>query len=82
MKAEITRIGNLQRLCIPKRLQQQAWLGDEVELRVENHRLVISSERCPRQGWEEAFRAAGSSVEDKFLLETRSSEFERKEWKW
>ena len=83
MKAELVQIGNSRGIRIPKSLIEQCALGDTVELRVENDCLVISSERKPRQSWEEAFRAAGPAVHDELLLEAAPpSEFDRKEWQW
>lgn len=83
MKAKLVRIGNSCGIRIPKPLIEQCGLGERVELRAENDCLVISPERRPRQGWEEAFREAGSAaVHDELLLEIRPSEFDRREWKW
>jgi len=83
MRAELVRIGNSRGVRIPKPLIEQCGLGHTVELRVENDCLVISPERRPRQGWEEAFRAAGPAVHDELLLETGDpNEFDRKEWQW
>lgn len=83
MRTELIRIGNSRGVRIPKPLIEQCGLDGTVELRVENDRLVISRERRPRQGWIEAFRAAGSSSGDELLFETMASnEFDRKEWKW
>jgi antitoxin MazE len=82
MKAKLVRIGNSCGVRIPKPLIEQCGLSEVVELRAENHCLVISPERRPRQGWEEAFRAAGSDVHDELLLEIGPNEFDRKEWKW
>ncbi len=85
MRAELVRIGNSRGVRIPKPLIEQCGLGHTVELRVENDCLVISPERRPRQGWEEAFRAAAptSAVHDELLLETGDpNEFDRKEWQW
>jgi len=83
LKADLIRIGNSRGVRIPKPVIEQCGLGERVELRVENHRLVISPERRARQGWEEAFRAAGPASHDELLLETtESNEFDRKEWRW
>jgi hypothetical protein len=39
--------------------------------------------RAPRQGWEEAFLAAGSAVQDELLLDAMpSNQFDREEWEW
>ena len=83
MRTELVRIGNSRGVRIPKPLIEQCGLGDTVELRVENDCLVISPERRLRQGWEEAFRAAGPAADDELLLETGApNEFDRKEWQW
>jgi len=83
MKTELVRIGNSRGIRIPKPLIEQCRLGNNVELRVENDSLVISPERRPRQDWEEAFRAAGSAINDEHMLETAApNEFDRKGWKW
>jgi antitoxin MazE len=83
MKTELVQIGNSRGIRIPKPIIEQCGLGDRVELRVQNDCLVISPERKPRQGWEEAFRAAGSSIDDELLLDgVKASEFDRKEWQW
>jgi antitoxin MazE len=83
MKADLIRIGNSRGVRIPKPVIEQCGLGESVELRVENRRLVISPERRARQGWEESFRAAGSSIDDELLLEmVGPNEFDRKEWRW
>jgi hypothetical protein len=56
---------------------------DTVELRIENSRLVIAQARVPREGWEEAFRAAGPSTHDELLLDTLPpNQFDREDWRW
>jgi antitoxin MazE len=83
MKTGLIRIGNSRGIRIPKPLIEQCGLGDSVELRVENHSVIISPERQPRLGWEKAFAKAGSSSGDELLLDgADSSEFDEKEWAW
>ena len=83
MKTELIRIGNSRGVRIPKPIIEQCGLGETVELRVEKDRVIISSERRPRHGWEEAFRAAGSSASDEILLDTIGpDQFERRGWEW
>jgi antitoxin component of MazEF toxin-antitoxin module len=58
-------------------------IGDPVELRVEQDRLIIASDRAPRQGWKEAFAATKSSAPDSLLLEALPpNEFDAEEWTW
>jgi antitoxin MazE len=83
MKAELVRIGNSRGIRIPKPIIEQCSLGDTVELQVHEGRLIISPERSPRQGWEAAFRDAGSSRRDPILLKSLpADEFDREEWEW
>jgi antitoxin MazE len=83
LKADLIRIGNSRGVRIPKPVIEQCGLGERVELRVENRRLVISPERQAREGWEKAFRAAGSASDDGLLLETvEPNDFDREEWRW
>jgi antitoxin MazE len=64
MRTNIIRIGNSQGVLIPKFLLEQSRLGTEVELEVENDRIVIRPVTHPRKGWEEIFRLAAQSEED------------------
>lgn len=83
MRTELVRIGNSRGVRIPKPFIEQCKLGEAVDLRIENDCIVISSERRPRHGWHEAFRAAGSSANDELLLErVEPNRFDHKEWKW
>jgi len=82
MKVELVRVGNSRGIRIPKPIIEQCGFEDTVELRVENDHLVIAPARLPREGWEEAFRAAGSSAHDELLLHVAASQFDREEWRW
>jgi antitoxin MazE len=82
MKAELVRIGNSRGIRIPKPLIDQCGFIKTVEIHVENDRLILSAERRPRQGWDEAFRAAGSSADDELLLDGVTNGFDREEWRW
>ena len=83
MKTELIRIGNSRGVRIPKTLIEQCGLGEKVDLRVENQRLIISPERRPREDWNEVFRAAAPVANDELLLEgIPSNRFDEKEWQW
>jgi antitoxin MazE len=83
MKIELIRIGNSRGIRIPKPLIDHCGLGDTVDLKLDGDRLVISPGRSPCEGWDEIFRAAGSSEKDELLLEPSApSEFDRSEWEW
>ena len=83
MKVKLVRIGNSRGIRIPKAILEQCGLREAAELRVEKDRLVIAREQRPRQGWEEAFLAAGPSSKDELLLEALpSNAFDREDWRW
>jgi hypothetical protein len=44
---------------------------------------VISSERLPREGWEDVFRAALPSAHEELLLDALPvNEFDGTDWQW
>ena len=47
----IVRIGNSRGIRVPKLLLDQADLPDEVELRLEPGRLVVTAAKRTRDGW-------------------------------
>ena len=84
MRTSIIRIGNSQGIRIPKVLLQQSHLGTEVELDVEDEKIVIRSASHPRQGWEEKFKLMTECSDDKIIDDDLSvqTEWEKEEWQW
>jgi antitoxin MazE len=67
VKTRIVRIGNSRGIRLQKVVLQRAQLSDEVELRVERGRIVISVASRPRAGWAEAARRMRARGEDQLL---------------
>jgi antitoxin MazE len=82
MKARIVRIGNSRGIRIPKPLLDQADLGDEVELTVVGHTIVIAPATTAREGWGDAFRRLAAVGDDALLDELQPTEFDREAWRW
>jgi antitoxin MazE len=83
MKTNLIRIGNSRGIRIPKPLIEECQLGETVDLRIEDNRLVISAESSPRAGWDEAFQHAASKKREPLLLgRVPQNEFDREEWTW
>lgn len=84
MKTRIVRIGNSQGVRIPKPLLEQSGLGEEVELEVEDGRIIIRPATHPRQGWEDAFRAMSQQGDDALLdgHVADLSAWDASEWEW
>jgi len=55
---KLVRIGNSRGVRLPKAVIEQAMLGDEVELVVRDHEVVLKSLEHPRAGWDELMRKA------------------------
>lgn len=81
-KARIVHIGNSRGIRIPKSLLEQSELPEEVEIRSEPGRLVVTAAHETRAGWSKAaeeMRAAGS---DRLLEQTTETRFDHDEWEW
>ncbi len=78
----IVRIGNSQGIRVPKAVLEQAELPEEVALRAEPGRLVVTAARPPRAGWASAAREMHAAGEDHLLDEVPPSIFDDEEWEW
>jgi antitoxin MazE len=81
-KTRIVQIGNSRGIRVPKLLLERAKLPDEVELRAEPGRLVVSGVRRPRAGWAAAARSMRLRNEDRLLDELTPTHFDDREWRW
>lgn len=84
MKAAIVKIGNSRGIRIPKPVFEQCGFTNEVELEVENHRLVVRSSSKPRAGWVDSFKSMAQKGDDVFQTEyeSMSNEWDGTEWEW
>lgn len=84
MKTRIVRIGNSRGVRIPKPLLEQAKLTGEVELVLEDNRILISAADHPRSGWAEAFARMRARGDDILLEGDRraSTRFDESQWEW
>jgi antitoxin MazE len=82
MKARLVRIGNSRGVRLPKPLIEEARLQEEVQLRVRDGAVIITSLTEPRAGWAEAARQVRDQDQDRLLDEPIATEFDRKEWRW
>jgi antitoxin MazE len=84
MKANIIKIGNSQGIRIPKALLDQIHLGPEVDLRIEEEKLVITPISHPRQNWDGAFKVMSAKGDDRMVNGdlTHQSFWEKNEREW
>lgn len=78
MKARIVRIGSTQVIYLPKALPKKAKLGEEVELRAEPGRILISKNVKPRIGWAEAASVCTHATKTIFLIRRSQLDSTRK----
>jgi len=83
-RTRIVKIGNSQGIRIPKLLLDQLGLFGEVELEVEEGRLVVRPVRGSRQGWEEQFAEMAQAGDDRLLDSDAASltGWDWDEWEW
>lgn len=84
MRTRIVKIGNSRGVRIPKLFLQRSNLAEEVELEVEDNRIVIRSLKQPRQDWERAFRAMAERGDDALLDDNvlAQTQWDEDEWQW
>ena len=81
-KTRIVRIGNSRGIRVPKLLLEQADLPEEVELRAEPGRLIVSAAARPRAGWAAKARSMHQRGDDGILDGATPTRFEETEWRW
>jgi len=82
MRARIVKIGNSQGIRIPKIVLEQTRLRDEVELKVQDHEIVITATQKPRAGWEESFSEMAKRGDDRLLDPPLLTRWDEEEWEW
>ncbi len=84
MRTRIVKIGNSQGIRIPKLLLERSNLAEEVEIEVEDDRIIIRSTKQPRQDWERAFRAMAEHGDDSLLDNNLlpQTQWDEDEWQW
>jgi antitoxin MazE len=82
MKTALIRIGNSKGIRLPKPILEQCGIEDEVELEIEDDRLIVRAARPARFGWSEAFAEMSRRGDDSLLDEESISSWDRSEWRW
>jgi antitoxin MazE len=81
-KTRIVRIGNSRGIRVPKVLLEAAGLPEDVELRAEPGRLVVSAAARPRAGWAAKAQSMHHRGEDAPLDPDTPTEFDSTDWRW
>ena len=84
MRARVVKIGNSKGIRIPKPLLEQTGIMNDVDLEVENDRIIIRPVSSPRSGWENVFRTMAEKDDDELVIgdESISHSWDEEEWQW
>lgn len=83
IRTRIIKIGNSRGVRIPKLLLEQASLGEEVEIELQEDQIVIRSLNPARFMWEEQFKAMAERGDDKLLYdELIPTAWDEEKWEW
>jgi antitoxin MazE len=84
MRARVVRIGNSKGIRLPKPLLDETGITEDVDLEVENNRIIIRPVSSPRSGWEDAFRMMAEKGDDRLVIEDEniSHLWDEEEWQW
>jgi antitoxin MazE len=85
MRAKIVNSGGSRTVRIPKAMWEQSKLPDDVvDVAVNPGRIVISSGKTPRQGWDEAFERMAAEKDDAPVdgALADQSRWDQTEWQW
>jgi antitoxin MazE len=83
MTTKLRKIGNSSGVILSKRILEELDIEakDELELVVEDGKILIQKITEPRENWKEQFLKAGS-LQDSENEMTFSNKFEEEEWTW
>ena len=84
MKARIVKIGNSQGIRIPKPILEQSGITEDVDIEVENNRIIIRPLLKPRTGWDKTFRKMAENGDDMLIDADApiSHSWDETEWQW
>jgi antitoxin MazE len=79
MKSRVRKIGNSKGVLLPASVLSVCGIDDEVELSVENGRIVIAPAQALREGWFDGYRA---DEDEDALGELGVIDAGTEDWEW
>jgi antitoxin MazE len=80
MKSNLIKIGNSKGVRITSSIIKECELGNEVEIKVVDKKVIIEALKEPRSNWNSSFEKMHKNNEDKLIAED-SHDFD-KDWEW
>jgi antitoxin MazE len=85
IKTKVVQIGNSEGFRVPKNILNELLLckGDDVEMSIEDGKLVITPLNNPRAGWDNSAIRLAENKEDYLILDNSiQNDFDGDEWEW
>ena len=82
MKTNIIRIGNSRGIIIPAQLLKKIGTTGKIEMQIKEDGLFLKPVGKPRQGWEEAAKAANREGDDRLLFPDVFEDENMGDWTW
>lgn len=82
MQLDVVQIGNSKGIRIPKAILKQCQIEDQVDLEVEDGKIILEArKKTPRKGWEKAFKAMATNRDDALLIDD-NIDVAMDDWEW
>ena len=82
MQLDVVQIGNSKGIRIPKAILKQCQIEDQVDLEVEDGKIIlVARKKTPRRGWEKAFKAMATNQDDALLIDD-NLDVAMDDWEW
>ncbi|MEF8811580.1 MAG: AbrB/MazE/SpoVT family DNA-binding domain-containing protein [Bacteroidales bacterium] len=82
MEVSIIKIGNSKGVIIPSRFLKKIGAQSKVKMEEKEGGLFLKPIRKPREGWEEAAKAAHKEGEEEMLFPDVFDDEEMEDWTW
>jgi len=85
MKTKVIKIGNSRGIRIPRHMLEESGLKNEVEIEVENYRIILTSASKVRENWDLAYQKMSENKDDVLLDEVfleNTNSWDNEEWEW
>jgi len=80
MKSKLIKIGNSRGIRINANIIKECELGNEVEIKVTDKKIIVQAVKEPRADWNKSFEDMHKNSEDALLIKEGNT-FDR-DWEW
>ena len=81
MKTHIAKIGNSKGVRIPAYMLKECKIGDVVDIGIEKGKIIISSDKKPREDWNIQLQAMHKDNDDSLLI-SDAIDLDFGDWEW